>query len=157
MTGTSPPTSLADRLSARLRGGDWRVGAAVAVALALVPLAVAGAATVMALRVEDRVAARKRQDAVGLARVAARKRLQIVLAQPGVGATLTGLARALPSESTVRRVARDEGGVLTVEVATSDPDRLRAALRRDPVTSRLRDVAQQGGLAGLIVTLEARP
>jgi hypothetical protein len=118
---------------------------------------VAGAATVMALRVEDRVAARKRQDAVGLARVAARKRLQIVLAQPGIGATLAGLARALPSESIVRRVARDEGGVLTVEVATSDPDRLRAALRRDPVTSRLRDVAQQGGLAGLIVTLEARP
>lgn len=151
-----PPTSLIERVAVRLRGGDWRVGAAVTGLLALVPLAVIAVATLMAIGIEDRIAARTRTEAVALARIAEAERLKAVIARPPVGATLEALARALPAEARLRRVARGVDGALIVEVATADPDRLRAALRREPLTARLRDVGQQGGPGGLIVTLEDR-
>lgn len=153
---TPPPASLIDRVAVRLRGGDWRVGAAIAGLLALVPLAVIAIATLLAIGTEDRTAARTRTEAVALARIAEAQRLRTVLRRPTVGATLEALARALPAEARLRRVARNADGALVVEVATADPDRLRAALRREPLTAGLRDVGQQGGPGGLLVTLEDR-
>lgn len=157
MNTPSPAASLFDRLGTRLRGGDWRVGAAAAVLLALVPGAVIGAATLDRLATEDRIAARTRRESVALARVAEQERLAAVLNRATLGGTLEELARALPADAALRRVTREADGTLGIEVATLDPDRLRAALRRRPVTAGLRDVGQQGGPAGLIVTLEERP
>ncbi|SOB86566.1 hypothetical protein SAMN06297144_1672 [Sphingomonas guangdongensis] len=157
MTPPPPAASLVERLATRLRGGDWRVGAAIAAAIALVPAGVVAGATLAAIAQEDRTAARARAEAGGLARAAEQQRLARVLARPGIGATLEALARALPAEARLRRVARQGDGRLRVEVMTADPDRLRAALRREGATAALRDAGQQGGPGGLLVTLEERP
>ena len=86
----------------------------------------------------------------------ARARLRTLLATPTLGTTLDGLARALPSDAALASAERAADGRLRVEVAAPDPDRLRAALRRDPATSRLRDTGQQRGEGAMVVTLEER-
>ncbi|HWK35526.1 MAG TPA: hypothetical protein VNR91_04620, partial [Sphingomonas sp.] len=87
-------------------------------------------------------------------RAAARATLAPLLARPTLGATLEGMARILPAESHLVRAERGADGRLAIDVAAPDPDRLRAVLRRDPVTQGLRDTGQRRGDGAMIVTLE---
>lgn len=142
------------------RDGGVRVAMAVALLLALGPiLTIAGAyATARGIRAETAALAREAAPKLAAAREAedARTELRALLATPTLGATLDGLARALPVEATATSAERRADGTLTVEVATADPDRLRAALRRDSATAGLRDAGQRRGDSAMLVMLEGR-
>jgi hypothetical protein len=170
------PPSLASRIVVAWRGrraparpsmpvmppGDWRIPAAAAALIAAGPLfTIAGAGLLSA---GERSAAAELEH--GLApRVAAanaayhaRAELGAPLRRPGVSATIEALARALPADVTLSRAGREMTGALLIEVATSDPDRLRAALRRSGDFAGLRDVGQRQGDGVMLVTLrEAVP
>ncbi|MGK6318206.1 hypothetical protein [Sphingomonas sp. DT-204] len=162
-----PPTpSLADRVRERLARsrpavdlrGDRRAGVALAVLLAAGPLATLLGARLMEDRVRSEAAALRPAAAPRLAaeqrRSAGQAELAPLLIRPGVGATLEGIARALPAEAMLVRVQRGDDGRLALDAAAPDPDKLRSALRRDPVTGRLRDTGQQRGDAAIVVTFE---
>jgi hypothetical protein len=165
----NPPSSKRRRFSLFARIAHWRVhgrdggaavAAAVALLLALAPLlTIAGAyATARSIRGETAALAREAEPKLAAAREAeaGRTALRQLLATPTLGATLDGLARALPPESLVTSAERRADTTLTVEVATADPDRLRASLRRDPATAGLRDVGQRRGESTMLVMLEER-
>lgn len=143
------------------RDGGARVAAAVALLIALAPLlTIAGAyATARSIRAEAAAIAREAEPRLAATREAeaGRTALRKLLATPTLGATLDGLARTLPPESTVTSAERRADATLAVEVATADPDRLRTALRRDPATVGLRDAGQQRGESAMLVMLEGRP
>ncbi len=161
-TDRPPAPSLAARLATALSasdtGHDRRAGIAVAVLLVAAPLAVwAGARwTESGVRgdiVATEATARPRL-AVLAARTAARAEFEPLLSTPGVAATLDGLATALPGDAGLARAGRGADRRLSVDVATADPDRLRAALRRSPTTAGLRDAGQRRVDGGMTVTLE---
>jgi hypothetical protein len=162
-----PPPSLAARVAAavdaRRRGtgggpsaaGDWRVAAGVALLLAAAPLLTIAGATLLAERERDAAMALRMQGAPAstarAARAQARAALAPLLARPGAAATLDALARVLPADARLQRVLRADDGILEFDVATPDPDRLRAALRRAPALAGLRDTGQRQGDGALIV------
>jgi len=170
-------SSLADRIGAAWRGGlpavsarlarpmpprvasraEW-IGAALL--LAAGPLATLLLANRLTARAEaatavlrERVEPRRAAEA---ARLRARAELAAMLARPGPSATVEALARALPEDAVLRRVARGGDGALAVEVFTPDPDRLRTALRRAPELAGLRETGQAGDESGLRVRFEER-
>lgn len=153
--------SLADRLVRALRTsggrGEWRAAAGVALLLALAPLLTQAAAWWSERRVVGEIAALSRTAAPQLAaareHAAARATLDALLARPTLGSTIEALARVLPAEASVARAGWVDGR-LAIEVAAPDPDRLRAALRRDPTTVGLRDAGQRQGDGAMLVALE---
>lgn len=149
------------RIRPAIGGGSRAAGAGVALLLMLAPVATITGARLMADRAATRAAAleARAQPAMAAGERAERARdlLRGAIARPGVGVTLDGLARALPPEATLVSATRDPTGALTIEVAAIDPDRLRAALRRDPATAGLRDAGQQRGAGGMTVTLVEQP
>lgn len=161
---TSP--SLAQRLLAFRRapaggGAGWPEGkVAIMVALLLLagPLLTIGGARLLA---ERQRAAATRIEAEAAPRIAAaeaaeaaRAQLGAVLRRRPLGATIETLARALPADATLVRAERTAQDRLALEINTSDPDRLRAALRRIPALARLRDTGQRQADAAMIVLLE---
>ena len=170
MSEVEPPVSLATRLragaGARLaawRGrersaapvGEWRVGLAVAALIALGPLAtilganmLAGGARTEARLLQAKVAPRVAAEG---ANARARDELAAVLRRPGAGQVLEAVARVLPPEASLVRAERNGDGLIELEVSTPDPDKLRAALRREPLLSGLRDSGQRQGDAAMIV------
>ena len=153
--------SLAGRITRTLgrtgsRGG-WRAGIGVAMLLALAPLLTLAGAWWNERQVRGETAALARAAAPQLAaareREAARAMLAALLARPNLGVTIESLARVLPAEATLAKAEWSEGR-LAIEVAAPDPDRLRAALRRDPTTAGLRDAGQRQGDGAMLVALE---
>ena len=130
----------------------------MAALLIAAPLATWAGAAWTAAGVRRDTAAIRAEAAPRLAAIAARegarRELGALLQRDGVAATVESLARTLPREAVVGAAKRGSDGRLTIEVLAPDPDRLRAALRRSPVTARLRDVRQAGGPEGMMVTLE---
>ena len=166
----SPPPSLAQRLgafarrrptaAARSSGGtrwpEGSIAALVALLIAAGALLTIGGARLLA-RQERAATARLAAEAaprIEAARTAAEARGQIdaVLRRMPLGTTLEALARALPADATLVRAARTGEGVLEIDVAASDPDQLRAALRRTPALARLRNTGQRQADAKMIVT-----
>lgn len=167
MSDASPPDpqppSLAGRLVALLRrptrasgnsdqAGDthprW-AAAALAALIAAGPLAtIAGAAWLrsdaekVATGFESQLAPRR---AAEQEREKARVLLGAAITQPGPAALLDQVSAALPPEDTLARAERAEDGRLEIDVATSDPDALRGAMRRQPALAGLRDVRQREG------------
>lgn len=161
------PPSLVDRLRTALArprveptsaGAGWRAGVTLALLLAVGPLATLAGARML----EDRALAEARALAATAAprlagekaQAAARGILSPLLSAPVAAATLDGLARALPADAALMRAERTSDGRLAIDAVAPDPDRLRAALRRDPLTVPLRDRRQRQSEAGLVVTLE---
>lgn len=86
----------------------------------------------------------------------ARAVLRGTLTGPALGVTLDTLAAALPAEDRLAAASADGSGALRLEIATVDPDRLRAALRRSRL-SGLRETGQARGEGVLLVRWEGRP
>ena len=161
-----PPPPAADRRESllgriarvRVAGGSWWPAVALAVLIAGGPGVTIVAAALLADRVRSETFALEREEAPRLAAVrvqeAARAELRPLLARPGMITMLDGLARALPQDASVASASADAGGALRVEVLAPDPDRLRAALRRDPATAGLRNTGQRRGDGGMLVALE---
>ena len=82
----------------------------------------------------------------------ARTQIDAVLRRRTLGATIEALARALPADAVLVRTGRTAQGVLEIDVAAADPDRLRAALRHAPAFARLRNTGQRQADAKMIVT-----
>lgn len=135
---------------------ELRIAVAVAVLLVLGPLATIVGANILASRARAEAA---RLDATASPRVAARAAaerdraaLATLLRRPTVGATIEAIAQALPPEAALLGASRNRDGLLEIEVRTPDPDKLRAALRRQPSLGGLRDAGQRQADASMIVT-----
>jgi hypothetical protein len=165
--------SLLDRLGDRIARGGWRlprwrpalpsgvalpagrVRAIALLALATIPLTTALAAWGLAGFDRWQAARLARREAPALAAYArgaatetARIRIDAVMAAPPVSALADRLRAVLPEEAGLAGMELAEGGELTVEIETPDPDRLRPALAADPLLGALREVGQamtQGG------------
>jgi hypothetical protein len=158
-----PQLSLVQRLlagsaSEPARWPEGRVAIAVALLIVAGPLLTIGGARILSerhraatARIEAEVAPRIASTA---AAAEARAQMGAVLKRRTLGATIETLARALPADATLARVERNAQGRLALEVATPDPDKLRAALRRVPALARLRDTGQRQADAAMIVLLE---
>lgn len=135
-----------------------RVGAAVALMLIAAPLAVWIDAAWLTQRARTATETLSRQAApIAAARAdatRARQQLGTAWTQPTTGTTIEAIARALPADAALLRVERRTTGLLSIEVAAPDPDRVSAALRRDPALAGLRAVSQTPGDGGMRVTLE---
>jgi hypothetical protein len=163
-----PAPSLADRLGSAIadRGAAApppadarRLGIMLAVLLPLGPaLTLAGAEAMAAWTRAAAAETASGAAAVRADRAAAERRELAGLGTASLAQTLDAMARALPVEDRLVSLARaeDAGGV-AAEVATTDPDRLRAAIARNPATARLRSTGERSGDGVLIVTLEAAP
>ncbi|MGK6355985.1 hypothetical protein ACMGDH_12285 [Sphingomonas sp. DT-207] len=160
LAGTRPPSSLAERLVQRARTraarapttappADWRVALAIAGLILSAPLlTIVGAklltggaereASALSTQLAPRIAAQREAEA-------AHQRLADALRGPGPSGTIEALARTLPAEAKIARLAREPGGAIDLEVAAPDPDRLRSALRRAPEFARVRDAGQRAG------------
>lgn len=166
-----PAPSLAERVGgwwhrpkpSRDRTGGVRLGIALAVLLPLGPVLTLGGAWWLTSR-EDAALAAIAASPRAAAGAASRHEAEILrgLARGGgMAATLERLARVLPTDDRIISASRtigeaDDDG-LEIEVATVDPDRLRAAFRRDPALARLRGERERRGDGVLIVTLAGRP
>lgn len=156
------PEGPRDSLSQRLRGlrigeGDWRVAAALGALIAAGPLLTILGANTLAASAQRAAARTEAALAPRLAAAGAREEARRVLAaavrQPTLGATLDALARALPADASLVRAERTAQGALELDIATPDPDALRAAIRRAPDFARLRDASQRRADAAMIVSM----
>lgn len=136
------------------------VGWAVAALIAAGPLLTIAGAEWLRARALAETARLEAAHAPALAAAAkaaeARAVLRGTLAGPALGATLDTLAAALPSDDRLAAAAADGTGTLRLEIATVDPDRLRAALRRTRLGG-LRETGQARGEGVLLVRWEGRP
>lgn len=156
-----PAPSLAERLGVAARrvpgapGQGRALGWALALLLPLGPLlTIAGAewwaAQVAAAPVDAAAGAASRIERDALSR----------LGPAGFAPTIDRIARLLPPEARLVSLSVDRSepeGVLTAEIATADPDQLRARLARDPSASKLRVVGERRGDGVLIVAIEGEP
>jgi hypothetical protein len=167
---SAPAPSLAHRLAAlarRRRSGvanppaatGWSqnsVGALITLRIVMGPLLTIAGAKLFAAQqraAEARIGSEEApRIAAAKAATEARTQIDAVLRRPTLGATIEALARALPADATLVRAGRTAQGVLEIEVAAADPDRLRAALRRAPAFARLRNTGQRQADAKMIVT-----
>jgi|GEM_PF-1733648 len=140
-----------------------RASALLAAAILATPLLTWAGAAILTARAQDEGGAIARRAAPLVAEHAATERARILLQQawraPTLGTTLESLARALPRDAALLRAERNAAGMVSIEVAAPDPDRLLAALRRDPILAGLRATAQAraDGDGRMRVTLEQRP
>lgn len=136
--------------------GAGRAGWAIVALLCAGPLAASAAADWLRHDVTARTAAATQASAPGRTRAAAHAAAHAELARaarvPGVAATLDALAAALPDDARLVRAARGGDGVVELDIATPDPDRLREALRRTPALARFRNVGQHRDGAGMVAT-----
>lgn len=162
-----PPPSLATRAvrwargvkaasPATAEGGRWVV-VALAALIAAGPLATMLGAAVLARAVQHDSAVLAAQQAprraAARSRAAAHAVLSAAIVRPGPAALLDGVAVALPADAAMARAERRPDGMLELEIAVSDPDALRGALRRVPALAHLRDVRQQEGEGRTLVLL----
>jgi len=140
-----------------------RASLLLATAILATPLLTWAGAAYLTTRAQDEGAAIARRAAPQVAGQATAQRARALLTpawrSPTLGTTLESIARALPSDAALLRAERDGAGNLSIEVAAPDPDRVVAALRRDPVLAGLRATAQAraDGDGRMRVTLEQRP
>lgn len=88
---------------------------------------------------------------------AARARAAPIMAGPAASAVLTRLAGILPADTGLASIGRDEAGMLTIQIDTPDPDRIRPILGADPLFGALRETGQAATDDGAIrVTLKGR-
>src|SRR4051812_12840744 len=169
----TPPSSLAARLHATVRDAlarlpaiepgqrDWWIAGAVAALIVAGPLATILGANLLAGGIGTEVAHLREQAAprAAAAQAAAKEHAELValLRRPGLGASVEALARALPADASLVRVERNPAGLLEVDLTVPDPDRLRAALRREPALARLRDTGQQQGELAMTISLREAP
>ncbi|MBW4330305.1 hypothetical protein KY084_05390 [Stakelama sp. CBK3Z-3] len=172
----APTQSLSGKVVARLRGAarsrsrpqffalipvtrrEWMFSGAIAFLIASVPVSVcllAGMEARSAIGARERLAA----QAQGALREwsgyrGRRDALHTLIDRPGMAVTIDRIAVALPDDDRLISARRDVSGVLTVEIATADPDRLRAALHREGALSNLRDTDQRQGDGAMLVTLK---
>lgn len=156
------PRSLSHRLGNLLRGleipdGDWRLAAIAGALIATGPLAtIAGAKLLIG---SERAASARLQASLeprlAAERAArdARAELGRAVWRPAMGTTLEALARVLPADATLTRAERTRQGALELDIATTDPDALRATIRRAPEFAGLRDTSQRRGDAAMIVSM----
>lgn len=159
-TATHPQGSLAARLALAMRAPgnpNRELAAAIAVLIALGPLATLAGAQVLAARERAEILQLRAQIEPRLAaeRAASQAYAELSAAtrRPAFAATLEALARGLPADATLARVERTAKGALELDVLVADPDKLRAALRRDPALARLRDTSQRQADAMMVVSL----
>jgi hypothetical protein len=161
--------SLADRMAQRLaarapraprpEGGhlDWRLAGGLAALIALGPLAtIVGAGVIErgALAETARLNAQAAPRLKAEAQVRdARAALRGAARDPGVAVWLDRLATTIPADARVARMAKTADGAIEIEITASDPDLLRAALRRDPALAGFREVGQRRAGAMIAVTL----
>lgn len=136
---------------------DLELAAALAILLALAPLATIAGAKLL-IRHERAEIARLQNEltpriAVEQAMRAARTEIAATIARPAMGTTLETLARALPADVTLARAERTAQGALDLDVTAVDPDKLRAAIRRAPELAGLRDSGQRQGDGTMLVSL----
>ncbi len=164
--------SLFDGLRARLATGvslpDWDVPAIAlprgphliaAWLLLSIPVSVAIGSwlqVAMATAESDRLQARYRREADGpMLSMAARDDLARALSKPTIGNVVVRLAATLPADASVYAIGDDDQRGLRIEIDTSDPDRLREALKVDPMIGRLREIGQVRTEQGMIrITLQ---
>ena len=91
-------------------------------------------------------AARAAQGVEARGDLGVRRRVELELRERGA------IAQALPPEAALLGASRNRDGLLEIEVRTPDPDKLRAALRRQPSLGGLRDAGQRQSDASMIVT-----
>jgi len=165
--------SLAGRLGAALRARlavrpvvqgvarDWWIAGALAALLAAGPVATIIGANMLAGSARAEVEGLRGEAAPRVAadRALAKDRAGLValLRRPSLGATVEALARALPPEAALVRIERNPAGLLEVDITAPDPDKLRAALHREPALVRLRDAGQQRGELTMTVSLRELP
>lgn len=164
-----PAPSLAERLGSAIadRGAAVpppadarRLGIMLAILLPLGPVLTLAGAEALAAWTRRVAAATANGAAAGRAdRAAAERRELGALGSTSLAERVEEMARTLPGDDRLVSLARtdDARGGLLAEVATTDPDRLRAAIARDPATARLRSIGERSGDGVLIVTLEAAP
>lgn len=152
--------ALRDRPAVAAERRDWIIAAGVAALLAAGPLAtivgakwIAGNAKAETARLNEQLAPR-----IAAAKAATGERAELIalLRRPGLGQVADALARALPPEASVLRIERNHAGLLEVEVSTPDPDRIRAAIRREPALAGLRDAGQRQVDVMMVVTFRER-
>lgn len=157
-----PAHSLSHRLSAALRGaslpaGGRGVAAAFGALLAAGPLLTLAGATLLAqhekratLRLQDQLAPRLQAEAAARE---ARTALANAAGRAAPGQVVELLAGVLPPETRLTRIERTRDGGLEFDVAGSDPDTLRAAIRRAPEFAGMRNTSQRHTDAGMIVSM----
>ena len=89
-------------------------------------------------------------NARGAAAHAARARIAPLFTTPTIGATAARLADALPPDADLRALGMDASGMMTLVIAAPDPDRLREALRGDPLLGHLDESNQRDGGDGRV-------
>ncbi|NLS27331.1 hypothetical protein S2M10_23260 [Sphingomonas sp. S2M10] len=150
------PVAPVDKAAEAVAAGSWIVPA-LALLVAAGPIATLAGATLLAGRAQRETAAAEAalapRYAADQARGAARTMLGAAIVQPGPAALLDTLSTALPADAALMRAERQADGTLELEVAVSDPDALRTALRRVPALAGLRDVRQQEGEGRTMVVL----
>lgn len=156
------PESLSHRLASTLRGlrlpdGGWGIAAAFAGLIAAGPLLTLLGAKMLVeherhatLRLQDQLAPRlAAEDAARTARTA----LANAAGRASPGEVLEVLAGVLPAEASLTRIERTADGGLELDVAGGDPDGLRAAVRRAPEFSAMRNTSQRRTDAAMIVSM----
>lgn len=68
-----------------------------------------------------------------------------------LGETVEALAIALPSDDRLVSLSRNSGGQIVAQIASQDPDRLRAALRSANHLEALREQDQRRGADAILV------
>lgn len=165
-----PMPSLAERVGALISadskavqpvvpGAGRRLGLMLAVVLPMGPVLTTGIAEWWAADTRHAVAASTHSPKARAA--AGRQAERQALARLGgrsVAGTLDRVARLIPADDQLvtleTTIDAEAGPRLRAEIATVDPDRLRAAMARESTVSRLRTESERRGDGVLIVTVE---
>lgn len=161
-------TSLVGKVIARFRRTRLpsvdirpRMSGLIAAMLVSAPLSTIAVAALLQMHVRNQTDALAERTAP--LRVAAedadrtRDQFRRAVRRPTLGVTVDRLSRALPQDAQIVRASRAADGSLSLQIATPDPDQLRAALRQDRQFASLRDVGQERGVAGMLVSLRGAP
>jgi hypothetical protein len=155
-----PRTRLPDEQRPRAAARNRRplaMAAALAALIAAGPLLTGAGARLLRIAVDRDIVALQQALAPRLAadhdRAVVRDTLKATLANPGPAETLDRIAAVLPADARLVRVERLADQALELDIATADPDALRAALHRAPMLAGLRDVGQRQADGMMIVSL----
>jgi hypothetical protein len=72
----------------------------------------------------------------------ARPRAEAAMAAPALTSLASRLSAVLPEDAGLAGIALDDTGVLSVEIESADPDRLRTELAKDPLLGSLGETGQ---------------